>query len=612
MSTLSREEIEKEAIAIVQNEIKTWEHAYVEITDKVMFDMRELVRTCRKNYYGVFDKPYDPITKRKKIWYPLTEELVDTIAPKVKVGTKNINFRAKNKNGYTTTELVRASVNNYLLDTYFGETADDVSTAKCIDGTAVLKTWKEGKGEMKKSVKRRLVDLLNVYIDPGAESIQAAYRFTERAVMFADDVKAMTGWENTTVEPVEGLHPTDGELGMRNISTTKGVDVYEMWGKIPRYLVTGDSADTEEIDGHIVISGIEANGPKCHLIEKNTNKDKSGNIIKPYEEDRYVRVPNRWYGKGIAEKVMMLQLWMNIIINIRINRSYVAQLGLFKIRKGANITPAELSRLGSNGAVLVNSMDDIEQLVMQEASQASYTDEQNIRNIAQRITSAFEVVTGENLPASTTATNAVILQRGASSTFTGVIEKTGSFYQRWIDRHILKHVADDLGCGSTLRLLGDYDDFDKLVDRIAVYLVEDKMDKEYRKGRLPTEQQLVAAVSTAKRVLMNRKDLFIDILDDIITDSVDTHVYVTNEDLDISVMVDKLTTVLQMTPEYKEQIVPQIYDLLGLSKPELPKQTMEQPQGSLPAARPSQNATQALMSSLSQGQRDLPQPSLVG
>lgn len=606
MSRLSKEEITREAISIVDTERTMWEDADVQITDRVRFNMRDVIRTCRKNYWGVFDKPIDPITKRKKIWYPLTQELIDTIAPKIKVPAKNVNFRARHPKGYGTTEIIRGSIQEYLIDTDFSEDADRLSYDIAIDGTAVMKIWKEGKGKMRETVKRRRVDLLNVYIDPTADSIQSAYRFTERAVLYADEVNSMSGWENRDVVGVEGIAPTDDDRTI-NTTSTKAVDVYEMWGKIPKYLITGNSEDTEEIDGHIIVSGFDADGPTLHLIEKNTNKDKTGKIIKPYEEAWYVRVPGRWYGRGVAEKVMSLQLYMNIMYNIRTNRSYVSQLGLFKIRKGANITPAELSRLGSNGAVLVNNMDDIEQLVVQEASQASYTDENNTRNIAQRLTSAFEVVTGESLPASTTATNAVLMNRSASSTFSGIIDRTGRFYQRLIDRHVLPHVADDLKCGEMVRLSGDYEEFDKIIDRVAVYLVQTQLDKEYANGKIPTEEQILSETERVKGVLRNRKDLFVNILDEIITDSIDTFVYVTNEDLDISVTIDKMTTVLQMVPEYREIIVPKIFDLMGLPKPELPK-TPTMDIGSRPAGSPSMDNAQAMIQSMSNGQRDMKQP----
>ena len=60
---------------------------------------------------------------------------------------------------------------------------------------------------------------------------------------------------------------------------------------------------------------------------------------KPYEESWYTKVHGRWYGKGVAEKVMNLQLYLNTILNTRVSRAIVQQLGLFKIKRGSNITP---------------------------------------------------------------------------------------------------------------------------------------------------------------------------------------------------------------------------------------------------------------------------------
>lgn len=577
----STQDIEAKAIALVNNERVQWEDATVNITEKVSFRMRDLIRTCRKNYYGVFDKQVDPLTGRKKIWYPLTEELVDAVAPKIRIRTRDINFRAKSDKGYGTTEIVRAAVTDYLWDTWFGEDLDELQYNKCIDGTSVIKTWMQSN-----KIERRPVDLLNIYIDPSARNIQEAYRVTERALMFSQDIQAMA-WRNKDVDVMTGLNPNDPRLQNQSTSTTKTRDVYEMWGKIPKSFITADPKDDcEEIDGRIIVSGLEGGeGPACHLIEKNTIEDKNGKIIKPYEEDRYIVVPGRWYGKGIAEKVVMLQVWVNAIINIRINRAYVAQLGLFKIRKGANITPQQISRLGANGAVLVNNMDDIEQLVMQEASQASYTDESNIRNIAQRLTSAFEVVTGESLPASTPATNAVLQDKNASTTFGRIQERAGMFAQRWIDRHILPKIAKQLSKGSIVRYVNMDDKFDSIIERVAVYMVGQELEKSAANNQYIPVDKIDSEIERVKRLLRERQELFFENMEEIVANGVDTHVFVTNEDMDVSVKIDKLMTVLQMTPEYREPLVKQIYDLLGIAMPGSFKEAMAQPAGTAVASQ---------------------------
>lgn len=583
---LSKDYIEQEAIAIVKGEKQQWEDSYVFVTEKVAFKIKDLVRTNRKNYWGIFDEPVDPTTGRKKIWYPLTEEFCDAVAPRIKIRTRDITFRASNDKGYYTADFARAWLHDYLVSTFFGETLDDSSLTKAIDGTAVLKTWREGK-----NIKRRRVDLLNIFIDPQAESIQSAYRFTERALMYESDIKK-TDWINTDVMTIEGLDPNDTRNSNNN-SNVKTRDVWSTYGKAPKYLITGNSEDKEEVDVVIIVSGLEAGTPTVHALRMNNVKDKFGNIIKPYEEDWYIKVPGRWYGKGIAEKLLTLQLWINTIINIRINRALVAQLGLFKIRKGSNITPSQLSRLGSNGAVIVNNMDDIEQLVMQEASQASYSDESNIRSIAQRITSAFDIVTGESLPASTPATNAVLQSKSAGSIFGKIQERSGLFVQRWIDRHVLPLEAEIVTCGDIVRYMGYDDKFDQMIERAAIFLVNEEYEKQKAGGSFPTKEQVDTEIARVKAELRQKKELFLNVQKQILADSLDTHVQITNEDLDVSVRIDKLTTALQMAPEFKSYILKNIYDLMNIPIPEgmndapitIPNssQVMSQSQGTGPA-----------------------------
>jgi hypothetical protein len=102
--------------------------------------------------------------------------------------------------------------------------------------------------------------------------------------MLPEEVKAMTGWINTKdVQGQIGLprnDPQTSSYSQSNISTVKAVNVWELWGQIPKSLITGNSEDKDtEIDGHIVVSGLERMGTeKVHLIEEN----KKG--LKPYEE----------------------------------------------------------------------------------------------------------------------------------------------------------------------------------------------------------------------------------------------------------------------------------------------------------------------------------------
>lgn len=579
-------DIEAEAIQIVKNEITAYEDAVCFVTDKVAFNMRNLIKTLRKNYWGIFDTPNDKLTGREKIWIPLTESVVEAVVKNIDLDTKDINFRAKHPDAVGLTAIVRNIVRNRLDEIYFGEYLDEEERQKSIDGTAVWKTIKED-GEMI----LKNVDLLNVYIDPTARSIQDAYRFTERAVLSVDELKAMDGWINTEdVVGTSDIHPTDNNLTATTFTSqnkTKVVDIYELWGKIPKYLITGSKKDKDEIDGHLVVSGLEGSQtPRVHLIEKNKEKTAEGKALKPYEEDWYTRVPGRWYGKGVAEKVMMLQLWLNTIVNIRINRSYVSQLGIFKIKKGAGVTPQMVSRLASNGAIMVNSMDDIEQFVMQEASQASYTDEGNIQNWAEKVTSAFSVVTGEQLPSTTPATNAVIQNQNAKSQFVMIKEATGMFLQRWLKRHAMPILLKNLSKEELIRVTGDGEEMRDIVEKLVNYAAAKKLEEIKKEGKFVDPQKVISEIERViDKFETKGVDLFIKMLDTIDVTKYDVEVYITNEEIDKGVLAQNLITTLQIAPEYRDIVMRQIFDLMGLPVYSLKKKQPMMPQGQMPGGQ---------------------------
>ena len=569
-------DIEAEAINIVNRERVMWEDAVCYVTEKIGFRMREMVRTFRKNYWGVFDQPVDPITGREKMWIPQSMSIVDDITKNIDVDQKDVDFHARNPKGYAITDLTRAVVKNYLDKMYFGQILDADERQCVIDGTIVWKTW-EDNSTGKPVMKRRTVDLLHIYIDPTEESIQSAYRFTERGLMLPSQIEAMTGWMNTDdVVGVEGLDKNDSKTGVRsrNLGTGKFVDVWEMWGKIPKWMVTGDRKAedaNEEIDGHLIVSGLEAQGPKLHLVEENKRKDKFGDVLKPYEEWRPCKIAGRWYGLGFVERILALQEYLNTVVNIRINRNYVSQLGLFKIKKGKGITPQMLSKLPVNGAILVNDMDDIQQFQTTEIGVTSYKDEEVIKEWVTKVTSAYPVSSGDTMPASTTATAASIANTNSKSSYTLFKEATGHFLERWIDRHALPIIAKTMNIDDVIRLSSSDEQFKKIVERVVAVSVDKELDDVFDKGLLPSEQQLTQAIQSQEDKLRKQPHLFIKLLEEIVADELDTKVKITNEDLDSSVTVQNLLTMLQLAPEYKDGIVKQVYDLLGLEQPATPK-----------------------------------------
>lgn len=565
MATLSNEAIKQQAIELVKSEKNNWKDATAFVTDRVSFQMRNLIKKARKNYWGIFESPRDPITGQKKIFVPLTQSTCESVVKNIDLDTKDINFRAKKASAVQLTAIVRQFVRNRLDDIYFGEYLDELERNLTIDGTAVWKTvWFKGEKD-KWEFKIHPVDLLNLYIDPVARDIQST-TVIERSLMTQDEVSSMDEWDDTEdILQSKFLHPSDEDLNSSQRTATEGtmIEIYERWGLMPKSLMTGNKEDADEmVEGHIVVSGTNS-AWKVHLIEENDG-------VKPYTDFWMRRVTNRYYGIGTAEQLIPLQEWLNAVINIRINRARVSQLGIFKIRRGAGITAQMVSRLASNGAITVNNPDDIVQMPMQDASPASYQDEQVIKEWSQQITQAFDVATGENLPASTPATNAAIQSRSAQSAFVLIKEQIGMGLQRWLKQQILPNMFKNMRKGEVLRLSGEPAEIRELDEMVVNQLLFKAIEKMDKQGKIVDPESVARERQKLEEKLKNMgKDRFMKLKSDFDPGDYDVQVFVTNEEMDKAVLANNLTQVLQVAPEFKDVIISQIFDLMGLDVAQL-------------------------------------------
>lgn len=556
-----QDQARKLLVSEVVKEVTKYEQEQFWITDSIALNMREMIKQFRKNYWGIYDTPIDPITKQKKFWVPLTQLLVDAVRKSVDPDQKDVRYRSLRMRGNKFVHLLRGFTHRWLSRHYFDHTLNQSVFTMAVDGTTVWKTYfYNGK------IIRKDVDLLNVYIDPTADSIQDAYRFTERVLMSKDEVMAMD-WENTdkftTEEDLEknsgAAERKQGEFG----------DTYVSYGKYSKCLVMAANGvdiedDGTEIEAHIVISGIDTGNLQFHFAEENKTTDNEGNIIKPYEEGWYIKVPGRWYGKGVAETVLYLQEWINTIVNLRIKKNTVAQLGLMKVRSGSKVTQQMLQNLVAKGVIELANMNDLENLPVNEAGESSYRDEQVARGWAQDITSIFDSSVND-MPASTTATAAVIGDREKKSAFALINESIEHLVKRWMDRHFLPNVPEMVRKDKYVTFFDSFDDVVKVREMVASQLVMDALKSS---DTIPSEEVVDREYQNILSQLEQDKDMFFEVLDDVITEGLEAEVFMTNAEVDVAVMVRNLIELRNgVDPESFREMTAEAFDLLGLRVP---------------------------------------------
>ena len=438
-------EQEKKVIQIMNDEVTQLKDGTCWVTDKAKYQMlgtSGVIQKCRKNYLGKYDQERDEATGKKKIFVPLTEDMTETIIKNIDLDSADINIRATNPNGFSSALILRYLINYFMRRNYFGEVLNDLLRRFCIDGTVPIKAIKD-----KNAIKTPVPDLMNLFIDPSEDNIQDSGATIERNLLKVSEAKKYP-WNN--LEYLTGETNIERLFGLERTIETQVpyVEVFERWGDLPKYCLTGKEEDKNIWVPAVTIVSNLFSKPVVHKIAANV----SG--IKPYEECRFRKIPGRWYGRGVGEILLGLQSYINETVNLRLNRARISQAGLFKIRKGSGITPQSLSALMTGGAIPVTRMDDIDELRKTDVPPSSYQDEQQCYTWSQRATGAWEVSRGEMLPASLPATTAVLQEKATRGSYDLLQENLGIFLSKVFERHLIPLLLETMKDEEIVAIIG--------------------------------------------------------------------------------------------------------------------------------------------------------------
>lgn len=571
---ISNDDIKKEAIALVKTEKDQWDSGSAFITEKISYEMRNVVKRARKNYFGVFDEPNDSVTGLEKIWIPLTEWATETYVKNIDLDTKDINVRGLNSPAAEAlANFVARLLKRFLDQMGFGKMLDRGQRRMAIDGTWIQKSWQGYDEEVEKqTLKTRIVDRLNFWIDPTAESCQKS-TCIERALLTQEDVRGYEGkWLDTNkIVFNKDLPDLPDQVGKSGGSVPM-TDAYERWGKMPEYFITGDKKDSSWVDGIIIVSGLQSGQSLCHKILRNTKGNKPYKT-KPYNEARLREAPGRFDGRGIPEQLFGLQMYLNELVNTRRNNNLTFHNHIFEYRKGSGINPQMLARLVAGGAIPVEEIGkDIREIPVSDQRASSYKDEEVINTWGQKITGAYEISAGETLPASMPATSAVIQNTNSKTTYTLVQEGLGMFLTEIIKKQWFPIIFEVLNEEEILNIIGDptelrwFDEF-QIQDAINTWL----LNHWNTTGFMPEEADKERQIALLKEQIKKQKGRFALLKKSLIKQTdYDIQVYVTNEEFDKSVMIQNLDKMLMAYSRFTgvnldvDAVISEALDLMGL------------------------------------------------
>ena len=582
-------DLEQKVISIIQQEKTAWEWGDVWVTDKTHYRMREIIQKARKNYLGIFTHPQDEVTGRDKYFVPLTEDMTETIVKNIDLDSVDINIRSTNPEGYGAANILRYLVGYFMRRNYFGEVLNEMLRLFTIDGTVILKNIKNYDKKLQKQVvKSFIVDRTNFYIDPSAKNIQEAGAVIERNILLKSEIRNYP-WKNKeyiTETPMPSR--LNNLIGAQQKTPVPYVEVYERWGELPI------GKNGEWIPAVAIVSNIDTN-PVVHVMKPTDG-------VKPYEECRFRRIFGRWDGRGIGEMLIPLQRYINETVNLRINAARIAQLGLFKIRKGSGITRQLLKSLISGGAIPVSRMEDIQELRTPEIKASSYEDEQKTYTWAQRVTGAWDVATGTNLPASKAATAAIIQEKAAKSGFKLLQQNFGMFLSRVFERHIIPLLIDNLKLSDVISIVGSPKEIKELDDNYINYGVKQFYVNYVAKNHSIPTAEMVDNYRQLQQQILDKmgKTRYLSNLKEVLRGwKYEVEVFVTGESFNKAVVVRQLNDLLLNYSKLPgtnidiDAVFKEILDLMGIGGERFLNKNTSQVPALFSAQQSAQNAQPA-------------------
>lgn len=475
-------DVNEQARTLVEKEKRVYEDANR--------TLKNTIRRAYKNYLGIYDEPLDQYTQRRKIFTPLTHDIVDGVSKPVSISSKAIKIvpmteqsRAKAKalnmmlpyffqlidfDGFLEEFKQRVvwlgtsiSVQDWLYEEMEEATSTDATTKQLNDFAE--QDEKEIKKEQKtRKVKSdrpriRMVNPMDVFLPATAESITWAIRNASVIVrstatlesiqsnpLYNDAVKAsITGRyidASFTVEDSTSLNRYSmGGYGAGEAKVQAGsayassgaanvISIYERYGKIPKSWLTNKQEDAfKMIDGRITCA---ASGPGENVLETLCVTASPFGEYGPFEDCRFSLIPNRYYGEGIGERLIAYQMWHNEIVNNRRNNEILVQHKMFIYRKGKVDPKQFFARPG--GGIAVEDMNDVSPLVTPDVAASSFNEDTYIISAAQRLAG----VALTPLQKKATATEIENIQANSNLTSNELMRAL----ERYLERLVLHHL----------------------------------------------------------------------------------------------------------------------------------------------------------------------------
>lgn len=551
----------------------TYKDGELQITSDVSYNMREVLEDNVQLIHGKYKNPKFA-DGTDKIFYNLVEAFSNMIFRNTDIDTKDINLRNLTGKFVQYVSILKYSLRHYLKDSKFGKKLNDFRLSLVREGHLIVK-------DVGGDVER--VNLLNIIIPPFAKSIQdtglieATYLSYEKMLEY----KETKHWK--TIEELWKTMQKQGDVEFT---------VYEYWkvdefedekgNKVTdkgciKYLDTSMLANDEIKQQDDYRDNIELDrfiSPKIQKIRSKAQQKRYGKKerrIYPYMDAKLVAIDGRYWGFGVAELLSGLQKDYNEKLNLKRKLDRLQLRGVLvhtksdDINKARNLSQEFLKNLDTGSAISMENDESLERLNLGSTTFDTVTMLDKLFELMRVVIGVTQQSTGEQSPATTTATVGMINQQASKTTYDAVVETQSLFLTELFQDFLLDDILNDLTEEKVVALSGDVRDL-RTLDR---FLVTQQVWRDALNApMLPPIEEVEEAIKMQLESLDTQgTERFTEIKKEMI-DKVDflVEIYVNNESFDKQSRITNIREMLR-DPNYsgsRAALESELRDLIGL------------------------------------------------
>jgi len=433
---------------------------------------------------------------RDKLFFNVVVPACEVAAKMLNVDTKDIRLIPQDAQSYFSSHLLEKELKQWLKTSKLANVLNKIAEDGPKYGSVVLEKVKGG---------AKVVDLRKLILDPTVENIGDS-RFVTTIHYMTPSELLDTGWDNADVaierfgNSLGQTSYEDGSGTINQLKSTPYIKVYKRYGEVPQWWLDGGKSD-KLVKALFIVAGAD-------YLERNAEGKVTGEsgviLFKsrwykgwPFKDFHFTKILGRWLGLGIVEALFDTQVRLNELKNQKRISMEISTIHIFQ-SPDKQIVRNILSDLESGDVLL--SPNGITPVANEERNLSAFDGEEtSYLQHSQRLSFAYDAVSGQVSAASTTATAVINAQQQASSTFGFKRENYTNMLRDFFNDLVLPELEKDLTPEHIMRYTGSSQELQKLDDAAAQIHVNDFIKSRYASGNPPLPEEVEAEKAKAIR-----------------------------------------------------------------------------------------------------------------